>query len=559
MPSTLITGANRGLGLEFVRQYAADGWQVYATCRDPNSASELRKLADASGHKMRVLALDVTDLASVKAAASELDGEPIDLLLNNAGVGGARGQTVGNIDYAAWAKVLDVNTLGPLRISEAFVGNVARSQRKIIVTLTSGMGSIADKLGKYWIDTVSGSRNFYRFWYDARAGEIRRRSLETADFEQAKVGLAALVLAEGEAQAREPKDVTLITVLNSYWTEHSDHKANPSAARRTGELLLDYLGNAAKVSHLTKAKQRGFIAHLRQMNLSVGYISRVQAIIAAALNRAKAEDDDDGGMLLRVPRIIVSAREIAELLDAPEPQADNWHPTLDQIAAFMDAVKPGEETRVLRYALLTMVFAGRPEAVRELRTDQFDERHGLLQFNALGRRQTKNFRPTVTVPPRLLMHMEKWAEEAEWFVHKNGQEVRVARKPWAETLKRAGLPASFTPKSLRHFMATEMRKRGVSKEQREEWMGHRRHSTNDAYGQFSPDFLRAAKDSAEEVLAELEALCERSIYRDMLKPSMQVSAKSKTKAEMARLQGVDPVGRMVGGTGIEPVTPTMST
>jgi NAD(P)-dependent dehydrogenase (short-subunit alcohol dehydrogenase family) len=144
MPSTLITGANRGIGLEFARQYAADGWQVYATCRDPNSASELRRLADASDYKVQIMALDVTDLASIKAATKELEGQAIDLLLNNAGVGGPRGQTLGNIDYEAWANVLDVNTFGPLRISEAFVDNVARSERKLIVTLTSGMGSIAD-------------------------------------------------------------------------------------------------------------------------------------------------------------------------------------------------------------------------------------------------------------------------------------------------------------------------------------------------------------------------------------------------------------------------------
>ena len=144
MPSALVTGANRGLGLEFARQYLADGWQVYATCRHPGSASELRHLAEASDYKLRIIALDVTDSASVKAAAAELDGQAIDLLLNNGGVGGARGQTIGNIDYKAWAKVLDVNTMGPMRVSEAFVDHVARSERKLIVTLTSGMGSIAD-------------------------------------------------------------------------------------------------------------------------------------------------------------------------------------------------------------------------------------------------------------------------------------------------------------------------------------------------------------------------------------------------------------------------------
>jgi NAD(P)-dependent dehydrogenase (short-subunit alcohol dehydrogenase family) len=144
MPSTLITGANRGLGLEFARQYSADGWQVYAASRDPSPASELRQMADASGHKLRTIALDVTDLTSVKAAAAELEGIAIDVLLNNAGVGGPRGQSIGNIDYETWARVLDVNTLGPMRVAEVFVDNVAQSERKLIVTITSGMGSIAD-------------------------------------------------------------------------------------------------------------------------------------------------------------------------------------------------------------------------------------------------------------------------------------------------------------------------------------------------------------------------------------------------------------------------------
>src|SRR4029453_17669941 len=85
-----------------------------------------------------------TDPASVQAAAAELKGQTIDLLLNNAGIGGPRDQTIGNIDYEAWAKVLDVNSMGPMRVSEAFVDHVARSERKLIVILTSGMGSLAD-------------------------------------------------------------------------------------------------------------------------------------------------------------------------------------------------------------------------------------------------------------------------------------------------------------------------------------------------------------------------------------------------------------------------------
>jgi NAD(P)-dependent dehydrogenase (short-subunit alcohol dehydrogenase family) len=144
MPSALITGANRGLGLEFARQYLADGWQVYASCRDPASAAELRRLAEDSDDELWILAMDVIDPASIHAAATELEGQAIDLLLNNAGIIGPRGQTIGNIDYEAWAEVLAVNTMGPMRLSEAFIEQVASSDRKLIVTVTSGMGSIAD-------------------------------------------------------------------------------------------------------------------------------------------------------------------------------------------------------------------------------------------------------------------------------------------------------------------------------------------------------------------------------------------------------------------------------
>src|SRR6478672_11791753 len=144
MPSALITGANRGLGLEFARQYLADGWRVYAACRDPASASELHRLAEQADDKLRILAMDVTEPDSIHAGATELDGQAVNLLLNNAGIIGPRGQTVGNIDYQAWVEVLAVNTMGPTRVSEAFVEHVARSDRKLIVTLTSGMGSIAD-------------------------------------------------------------------------------------------------------------------------------------------------------------------------------------------------------------------------------------------------------------------------------------------------------------------------------------------------------------------------------------------------------------------------------
>jgi hypothetical protein len=377
-------------------------------------------------------------------------------------------------------------------------------------------------IGQYWIDTVPGSASYYRFWYDTGSSEVRRRTLKTTDFEQAKIELAALVLAEGQASPCDPGQVTLIAVLSRYWQEHSDLRPNPSGARRAGALLLDFLGDdAATVSSLTQSKQRAFALHLHRMGLSVAYISRVQTVIAAALHRATTEDDERG-LLTRAPKILVSQRAIAELLGAPEPAPDNWHPTIEQIAAFCDAVPEGEESRVLRCALLTLAFAGRPQAVRELRTEQFDERHALLSFNQGDRRQTKKYRPTVPVPPRLLPVLTEWASEAPTFIHKDGEPVAVLRKPWARTLELAGLPDTFAPKALRHFMATEMRRRGVPREQREEWMGHRRHSTNDRYGTFAPDYLLEAAMCANAVLAELEDRAKLPIYRQVTAKSFEV-------------------------------------
>jgi len=142
MSSIMITSANRGLGLEFVRQYAADGWRTFAACRNPDAAQKLHKLARTG--PVTVFPMDVTDSSSVRRAAAGLNGESIDVLLNSAGIIGKPGQRTGNIDYESWEEVLNVNTLGPLRVTEAFVEHVARSERKLVVTITSGLGSLAD-------------------------------------------------------------------------------------------------------------------------------------------------------------------------------------------------------------------------------------------------------------------------------------------------------------------------------------------------------------------------------------------------------------------------------
>ncbi len=143
MPTALITGANRGLGLEFVRQYAGEGWRVLACCREPGRATALAELADGSGGKVSVHRVDVADRGSVDLLARELAGTAIDLLLNNAGTFGDR-KGLGELDYDTWLATLAVNTLGPVKMTEAFREHVAASDAKLVVQITSKMGSIAD-------------------------------------------------------------------------------------------------------------------------------------------------------------------------------------------------------------------------------------------------------------------------------------------------------------------------------------------------------------------------------------------------------------------------------
>ncbi len=150
-PSVLITGANRGIGLELVRQYLQADWQVMACCRRPAEADELAALTTA-GRKLDTLQLDVTDGASIKALVDRLAGAPLDVLINNAGIIGPvpvaahiGRQHFGSIDYELWAEVLRTNTFAPVRLAEALLPNILAGRQKKIVTLSSTVGSIVER------------------------------------------------------------------------------------------------------------------------------------------------------------------------------------------------------------------------------------------------------------------------------------------------------------------------------------------------------------------------------------------------------------------------------
>ena len=147
MPRVFITGAGRGIGLEFARQYLADGWRVHGTVRSDSGADALGALdGDVSVHRM-----DVTDQTQVDAVAAAVNDEAVDLLINNSGIYGPRGLAPAEMDYDAWAEVLQVNALAPFRVAAALTPHLARSSGGTMLNITSRQGSIEQADGGLYI------------------------------------------------------------------------------------------------------------------------------------------------------------------------------------------------------------------------------------------------------------------------------------------------------------------------------------------------------------------------------------------------------------------------
>ncbi|MGB0895180.1 MAG: SDR family oxidoreductase [Parashewanella sp.] len=148
----LITGANRGIGLALVKAYCEHHWQVIACCRDPESATELTELLETYD-SLDVFALDVTDHSAIMELASELKGVELDLLINNAGYYGPKGEPFGDTDVDEWRKVFEINTIAPMKMMEAFYDSL-KSVGGLIANMSSAMGSMGEN--------ASGGAYIYR-------------------------------------------------------------------------------------------------------------------------------------------------------------------------------------------------------------------------------------------------------------------------------------------------------------------------------------------------------------------------------------------------------------
>ena len=139
--TVLITGANRGIGYEFVKQYSDKGYRVIATCRNPDRADELKTFSDEHDNVI-IERLDLVDLEGIDALAAKYEGQPVDVLVNNAALmrGPDEGQTFGSMDYEEFDTFFAINVKGPLKVTEAFWPHVKASEEKMIASLTTSQG-----------------------------------------------------------------------------------------------------------------------------------------------------------------------------------------------------------------------------------------------------------------------------------------------------------------------------------------------------------------------------------------------------------------------------------
>ena len=223
--TVLVTGSNRGLGLEFVRQYAARGWKVIATARNPESATELRSVA-AGNKSVTIEKLDVEDVPALRAMAAKYRGTPIDVLLNNAGVlGDMKVQSSGAFDYREFEEVMAINVFGSLAMADAFRDHVAASTQKKIVSVTSRSGIISQP-GYRGPSFYRASKVAMNMVMRVFADEVRDRNIIVALVSPPPTEtdmLRQLIGPEGAARQAKPPDAIggLIKVIDGLTMEQS--------------------------------------------------------------------------------------------------------------------------------------------------------------------------------------------------------------------------------------------------------------------------------------------------------------------------------------------------
>jgi integrase len=426
------------------------------------------------------------------------------------------------------------------------------------------------EFGGMWIGRVSGSEQLYRFWYDNRNGEVRRRSLKTKNIEEAKKRLAETVVNDAPTEADDPEKVPLVFVLTHSLEGHADSRPSAHVAKRACELVMQFL-----------ERQCGFVDNVNTLQFSIiyqvefakwcakeflhshAYVSRILSVVAAACRYAaktklikSASGELRQARLLRyVPEISYNTKWVADIRQVAEPRPRDYVPSFEELASLLDT-ECGELLR--RYDIIALNTWARPEAIVDLNVgQQVDFENELLDLNPPNRRQNKKQRPIIRLTANLRGWLEHWAEDrplsydkksddgkleriaarhlkaqfarrsTRWMLRQTGftqgeigQLLNLSRKGNSAELNKALESAErkgiqrITRYTLRHFMARRVRglaETNVGREQRSMWLGHCKRDATSWYETHDIEFLRECFQATTLVIEKLDRLMQREL------------------------------------------------
>ncbi len=426
------------------------------------------------------------------------------------------------------------------------------------------------EFGGMWVGRVYGSQQLYRFWYDSRNGEVRRRSLKTTNIEEAKRRLAEVVVNDAPTKADDPEKVPLVFVLTHYLEGHADSRPSAHVARRASELVMRFLEGQCgfdanvKTSQFSKIYQAEFAKWCaKEFQHSSAYVSRILSVVAAAcryaaktkLIKSASGELREAKLLRYVPEISYDTKWVADIMQVAEPKPRDYVPSFEELASLLDT-ECGELLR--RYDILALNTWARPEAIVDLNVrKQVDFENELLDLNPPNRRQNKKQRPIIRLTTNLRGWLEHWAEDrplsydkksddgkveriaarhlkaqftrrsTRWMLHRAGftpieigQLLNMSRKGNSASLNKALESAErkgiqrITRYTLRHFMATRVRglaESNVGREQRSMWLGHGKRDATSWYESHDPEFLRECSHATTLVIEKLDRLMQRKL------------------------------------------------
>lgn len=350
------------------------------------------------------------------------------------------------------------------------------------------------KLGRYWLARRGGV--WYIHWFDKQSGRTKRRSTGESDFQSAQQALAEFAVKHDDIRNQDSSEMPLATVFLRYFEHHACKTISAETAKNALHKWADYF-HGCVVTDLTPVRQKAFIESLKRQDYSNGYINRILTTGRAALNYAFKQQE-----ITYAPPI--------QLLKNPQPRERIL--SIEESAAIFNHA---DEPHLFMFCMLAFNTLARPAAILDLSRFQVDTKNNLIYLNPHGREQTKKHRPTLPITKTLLPWL-RGCDESH-YVNWRGKPLKSIKTTWRKMRARAGLSGDVIPYTIRHTMATEMRRRGVPGWEVAGFLGHSSsdYSTTERYAKFAPDYLGKGVAAIDGYFDELQGLVSRELVKKM--------------------------------------------